>query len=160
MSSTPSAWRRPVLLDTNVLINAIDDREQDKSRVASELIERAIDAGIGTVSPQILAEYFDVTTRPKGTQPPILTIAEATRAVEGLLASCRCLDLTPITVYEAVRAATRYQMRIFDAHVWAAARLNGIETIISEDAQSQPVIEGVRFINPFAAGFLLEHIGL
>jgi len=85
---------------------------------------------------------------------------EATLAIEGLLASCRCLNLTPITVYEAVRAASRCQMRIFDAHVWAAARLNGIETIVSEDTQSRPVIEGVRYVNPFAREFRNAQLGL
>lgn len=160
MRSMPSAWRRPVLLDTNVLINAVDERELDKSRIASELIERVMDAGIGVVSPQIMVEYFDATTRPKGALPPIFTKTEATRAIEGFLTSCRCVDLTPMTLYEAVRAASRYGMRIFDAHVWATARLNGIDTIVSEDRQSQPLIEGVRYVDPFARGFRLARIGL
>lgn len=160
MRSMPSAWRRPVLLDTNVLINAVDTRELDKSRIASDLIERVFETGIGVVSAQIIVEYFDATTRPKGTLRPIFTPAEATRAIEGLLASCRCVDLTPMTAYEAVRAAGRYGMRIFDAHIWATARLHGIETIVSEDAQSQPAIEGVRYVNPFARGFRLATLGL
>lgn len=119
-----------------------------------------MDAGIGVVSPQIMVEYFDATTWPKGAPPPVFTKAEATRAIEGFLSSCRCLDLTPMTVYEAVRAASRYGMRVCDAHVWATARLHGIETIVSGDAQGRPAIEGVRYINPFARGFRLTQIGL
>ncbi len=160
MRPTQSAWQRPVLLDTNVLINAVDAREQDRSKIASEVVERAIDAGVGVVSPQILAEYFDATTRPKGSLPPIFTRPEAAMAVEALLASCRCLDLTPLTVHEAARAAVRYKMRIFDAHIWASARLNSIDTILSEDTQSQPTIEGVRYVDPFLPSFRLSHIGL
>ncbi len=160
MRSTPSAWNRPVLLDTNVLVNAVDEREQDKARIASDVVERVLTAGTGIVSPQIITEYFDVTTRPKGALPPIFTKPEAVAAVEALLASFRCVDLTPMTVYEAVRATSRYNMRIFDAHVWATARLNGIDIILSEDAQSQPVIEGVRYVDPFRPSFKLAHIGL
>jgi predicted nucleic acid-binding protein len=117
-------------------------------------------AGFAVVSPQVIVEYFDVTTRPRGILPPIFSKDDALRAVEALLASCRCLDLTPITAFEAARAASRYQMRIFDAHIWAAARLNGIETILTEDAQSRATIEGVTYVNLFAPNFTPSQIGL
>lgn len=160
MRSTPIVLRRPVLLDSNVLIGAVDPREQARARLASEVVRAVMIAGMAVVSPQVIVEYFDVTTRPRGLLPPIFTKDEATAAVEAILASCRCVDLTPVTAIEAVRAAARYQMRIFDAHIWAAARLNGIDTILSEDAQSRPTIEGVRYVNPFAEDFALAQIGL
>ena len=112
------------------------------------------------VTPQVIAEFFDVTTRSAGGVPPLLSRAAATSVAYDLLASCRCLDVTPLTTAAALDRALNSQMRIFDAHVWATARLNGIETILSEDAQSQPAIEGVRYVNPFARGFRLAQIGL
>lgn len=119
-----------------------------------------ISAGMAVVSPQVIVEYFDVTTRPRGVLPAVFSKDDALRAIEAILASCRCLDLTAITAFAAARAANRYQMRIFDAHIWAAARVNGIETILTEDAQSRAAIEGVRYVNLFAPNFTPSQIGL
>jgi predicted nucleic acid-binding protein len=47
-------------------------------------------------------------------------------------------------------------MVYYDAQIWAVARLNQVTTIFSEDFNDGQVVEGVRFVNPFAAGFLLE----
>lgn len=158
MRSTPSELRRPVLLDSNVLVTAIDPREQARARLASQVVTSIISAGMAVVSPQVIVEYFDVTTRPRGVSPAVFSKDDALRAIEAILASCRCLDLTPITAFEAARAANRYQMRIFDAHIWAAARLNGIGTILTEDVQSRATIEGVRYVNLFAPDFTLAQI--
>jgi hypothetical protein len=38
----------------------------------------------------------------------------------------------------------------------AAARLNQIPVVFSEDFSDGPVVEGVRFANPFCAGFRIE----
>jgi len=112
------------------------------------------------VTPQVIAEFFDVTTRSAGRVPPLLSRAAATSVAYDLLASCRCLDVTPLTTAAALNRAVNSQMRIFDAQIWAAARLNGIETILSEDTQGRPVIEGVWYVNPFATGFRLAQLGL
>jgi predicted nucleic acid-binding protein len=42
------------------------------------------------------------------------------------------------------------------AQLWASARLNQIPTIFSEDFASGSTLDGVRFVNPFAAGFSLD----
>jgi predicted nucleic acid-binding protein len=43
-----------------------------------------------------------------------------------------------------------------DTQVWAAARLNQVPVIFSEDFNSGSALEGVRFINPFAPDFDLN----
>jgi predicted nucleic acid-binding protein len=48
---------------------------------------------------------------------------------------------------------------IYDAvryFCWAAARLNQIPVIFSEDFRAGAVFEGVRYVNPFAQGFQLQ----
>jgi len=40
----------------------------------------------------------------------------------------------------------------WDAQIWAAARLNQIPVVVSEDFNSGSMTEGVRFVNPFEAG--------
>lgn len=47
-----------------------------------------------------------------------------------------------------------------DAQIWAAARLHGLSLILSKDFDLGAVIEGVRFANPFAAGFDWGILGL
>ena len=42
--------------------------------------------------------------------------------------------------------------------VWAAAKLNGVANVLSEDFQDGGLIEGVRFLDPFAPGFGAERI--
>ncbi len=59
-----------------------------------------------------------------------------------------------------MRAVVGHQMHIYDAHIWAAAHVNGVPTILTEDLPSQAVIEGVRYVDPFAANFKLSWIGL
>jgi len=41
-------------------------------------------------------------------------------------------------------------------NLWATARLNQVPVIFSEDFASNSVLEGVRFVNPFAPDFSLE----
>ena len=41
----------------------------------------------------------------------------------------------------------------YDAQIWAVARLNQVPVIFSEDFNSNSVLDGVRFVNPFSAEF-------
>ena len=64
--------------------------------------------------------------------------------------------LTDSIVLEAARGARDYNLAYLDAQIWASARLNQISFIFSEDFQDGQILEGVRFINPFAPGFKLD----
>jgi predicted nucleic acid-binding protein len=52
-----------------------------------------------------------------------------------------------------------YQFSFWDAQIWAAARLNHIPVVLSEDFNSGAVIEGVRFVDPFEQDFELAALG-
>jgi predicted nucleic acid-binding protein len=160
MSSTTTELGRHVLIDTNVWINAVDPREQSKSLQANAVITSLTRAARVAVTPQVVAEFFDATTRRQGGFAPILTSMTAAEHAVGILAGALCLDLTAASIHEAIRAAVAFQMRVFDAHIWAAARVNGIRLILTEDNQSQPIIEGVRYVDPFSASFNPAQIGL
>ena len=137
-------------------ISAVDPREQDKAQLASVLIEALLDADVVAITPQIAAEFFNVATRRRRGLLPILTKGAAAGRVTDLLSACVCLDMSAATSVEAVRGAVEFQMHIYDAQIWAAARLNGVGTILTEDKQSQVVIDGVRYVDPFAANFRLS----
>ena len=67
--------------------------------------------------------------------------------------------LNGMIVCEAVRGVREHQLSYWDAQIWAAARLNQTGIVLSEDFSHDRIIEGVRFLNPFLPGFVLEGTG-
>jgi len=66
------------------------------------------------------------------------------------------LPLTEQVALEATRGVRDHHLSYYDAQIWAAARLNQIPVIFSEDFQDGVMLEGIRFVNPFAPRFDLE----
>jgi predicted nucleic acid-binding protein len=142
-----------ILIDTNILIYASDPRDPAKQDQAIRLLQYLEMNSRGCLSVQCLAEFINVTTR---TIHPLYTRAEAFVQVEHLARTYRVFDLTPLIVMEAARAVRDFSLAYFDAQIWASARLNQVAIVFSEDFQDGQVLEGVRFVNPFAADFVLE----
>jgi len=85
----------------------------------------------------------------------LFTFEQVEERISGLLTAWTVYELTTAVIGRAVSAARRHQMNYWDAQIWAVARLNGLATILSEDFADGSAVEGVRFVNPFAAGFEL-----
>ena len=135
-----------VLVDTNVLVYAYDRSEPVKQPRAAELLDALALSGQGVLTTQVLAEYFVVITS-RMAQP--LPAAVALERVQRLCDSWRVLDITPMVVLEAIRGVQDYQLHYWDAQLWAAAKLNQIPFIVSEDLPSSDSLEGVKYIDPF-----------
>jgi predicted nucleic acid-binding protein len=58
-------------------------------------------------------------------------------------------------VLEAIRGVRDHKPSYYNAQIWAAARLNQIPIVFSEDFH-HGVLEGVRLVNPFSADFKIE----
>jgi predicted nucleic acid-binding protein len=142
--------RSAFFVDSNVLVYAYDDGEPVKQRAAIALLERLQAEQTGALSAQVLGEVFVTITRKIG-RP--LTLGDAERQVVLLERSWSVLDVTSLAVIEAVRAVSQHQISYWDGLIWATAKLNGVGTVLSEDFSDGSLIEGVRFLNPFAAGF-------
>jgi len=99
---------------------------------------------------QCLTEFFR-TVRWRLPEP--LSPGDALAQVTRLSLACRVLDITTAAVLEACRAANDYQMAIWDALIWSVARLSGIPYVLTEDAEHDRVLEGVRYLNPFHSDF-------
>ena len=145
-----------ILIDTNILIYASDPKDTVKQDLALRLIRQLDITSRGCLSVQCLAEFLHATTH---SVHPLYTRAEALTQVEHLMRTYPVFDLTPSIVMEAARAARDYSLAYYDAQIWATARLNQIPTVFSEDFQDGQVLEGVQFINPFAADFVMEGWG-
>lgn len=146
-----------VLLDTNVLVCSYDRSEPEKQAQALAILERLHVNGSGCLSSQVLNEFFVAVTR-RIAAP--LTVEEAYGSVGNYLASWPVLAVTGLITLEGARGVLRYQMSFWDALIWATARLNQVPVVFSEDLPGELLLEGVRFVNPFAADFQLEEWAL
>jgi predicted nucleic acid-binding protein len=69
------------------------------------------------------------------------------------------LDVTPAVVLEGCRGSVQHGLALWDARIWAAARLHQVPAVLTEDAPHGRTLEGVRFLNPFAPAFDLDLLG-
>jgi predicted nucleic acid-binding protein len=143
----------PILVDTNVLVYYYDQNSPEKQKRSDLVLNRLREAGLGRLSTQNLAEFVYAARRKL--DPP-LTAEEAFEQVSLFACSWPVFDLTPLIVLEAARGVRDHGLAYYDAQIWAAARLNQIPIIFSEDFQDGRILEGVRFANPFSQAFDLE----
>lgn len=142
-----------ILIDTNVLVYAFDRQNFAKQAQAVAVLAALQSGRQSFLSVQTLAEFFSATTRGK---MPKLTPEAAYQHAEQLTRTFSVPDLTPLIVLEAARGVRDHKLAYYDAQIWATARLNQIPIVFSEDFNSDAVLEGVRFVNPFSVDFVLE----
>ncbi len=138
-----------VFVDTNVLVYSLDSGDASRHARAVEVI-----AHLGVermrLSTQVLSELASVVTHPHElAMPPAI----AEEAVRDLADSCRVLDVTADTVIAALRARDLWGLEYFDAQIWAAAALDGVPVVVSEDFAAGTALGGVTFVDPFADDF-------
>jgi predicted nucleic acid-binding protein len=143
----------PILIDTNLLIYLFDYQEPAKQAQAKLVLDQLNISRSGRLSVQCLAEFLHISTRKL--KPP-LSRAEALLNASRFTRMWPVFDLTSLIVLEAARGARDHGLAYYDAQIWAAARLNQVALVFSEDFSDGQVLEGVRFVNPFAAEFRLE----
>jgi len=143
----------PILIDTNLLVYLYDSGSPAKAAQARRVLDHLELTRSGRLSVQSLAEFIQVSTHKL--DPP-LSRAEALAQAGLFTRMWPIFDLTALIVLEAARGARDYDLAYYDAQIWAAARLNQVITVFSEDFNDGQVLEGVRFANPFAAGFRVE----
>jgi len=121
-----------VLVDTNILVYAYDADAGDKRTRAEELIDSLWDQSTGVLATQVLSEFFITITR-KVKRP--LPLGEARQIIEDYRAAWGVFATTPDTVLLAVDGVERHGLSFWDAMIWAAALINGVPKIYSEDMQ-------------------------
>ena len=138
------------LLDTNILVYSYDLRDRRKQSRAVELLNALILGEQAVVSVQCLAEFFAIVTR---RLPEPLAPRDALERAEHFARVCHVLELGPAITLEGLRASVRYGLSPWDGLIWAAAKLNQVPYILTEDAEHGRVLEGVRYLNPFDPSF-------
>jgi predicted nucleic acid-binding protein len=142
-----------ILIDTNVLVYAHQPAEREKYRTAVRIVAALVDAGRGRLSAQVLGEFINATTR--GARP-LLSVPDALAQAGRLAEALVVLDVNRLVVLEAIRGVRVHRLSYYDAQIWAAARLNQVTTVLSEDFAADSRLEGVQFVNPFVRDFDFE----
>ena len=132
------------VLDTNILLYAISvDPAEVGKRVIAQRLTTTTEWGTST---QVLQEFYVNATRGKS---PTLTFAEASEAVDLMIAMHPCTGMDAATIQQAIRIHQRYQISYWDATVVASAVELGATTLYSEDLSHGQIYAGVRVENPF-----------
>lgn len=135
-------------IDTNVLLYAYDASETEKQPVARALLETLWQERSGTVSTQVLQEFYVTATRKL---PRPLTRDEA-REIVDLYSAWPVVLIDPTLILGASRVEEEHQLSFWDALILEAARVAGAARLLTEDLQHGRIIEGLRIENPFAPG--------
>jgi predicted nucleic acid-binding protein len=141
----------PVLIDTNILVYIFDPHDTNRQQKSIDIVRMLEEVGSGRLCVQCLAEFFRVTTGKLHLSPEAIY-----QEVQHWIQSFPVINLTPQIVLEAARGVRDHQMAYYDTQIWAAARLNQIPVVFSEDFQDGQILEGVRFVNPYSESFVLK----
>ncbi|BAC89637.1 PIN domain-containing protein [Gloeobacter violaceus] len=142
-----------VFLDTNILVYVYDPFDAAKQARSIAIVDGLVRTARAVVSTQVLGEFIAATTR---TRRQLLSAEEAIERVRRYLSTFEVVDVTPFVVLEALRGVEMHRFEFWDAQIWAAARLNQIPSVYSEDFNPSSTIEGVLFTNPLSADFRLQ----
>lgn len=110
-------------LDTNILVYWLQD--SDRAKVVDSLLERRC-----VISVQVLNELANVMRK----KSP-MNWAELTTLSQSLIKICEVTDLTVNMHQLSIALAERYQFKIYDANIVAAAAHTRCEVLYSEDMQ-------------------------
>ena len=138
-------------VDSNVLVYAHSRASAEKREKASELLDRLWVSGGGSLSIQVLQEFFVVVTR-KVPQP--LSIGEAAQIVEDYSRwAVHCPE--PKDLAAAIDIHKRFQVSFWDAMIIHSARRLNCRVLWSEDLSDGQSYAGVAVRHPFSS-FVME----
>ena len=131
-------------IDTNVLIYAHDVDAAAKRDIARRVLQELWSERTGTVSTQVLQEFYINVTRKIASPLP----KKSARAVVSSYAIW-CVVMTPEEISAAFQIEDEAHIGFWDALIIAAAVKAGADRILSEDLNPGQTISGVRIENPF-----------
>ena len=134
------------LIDTSVLVYAIDGGDPGRAMHARGWLEFLARFGTGTLSAQALSELANVALRQL---EPVWAPDEVATHLSDLALAFDVLPVTSAVVLEAVRGVRDHGMSFESAQVWAVARLHQVPYLLTQDGPTDATVEGVTFVDPF-----------
>lgn len=140
-----SADRPGEFVDSNILVYAHSRASAEKRDKASELVDRLWVSGGGSLSTQVLQEFFVTVTR-KVPQP--LSIGEAAEIVADY-SRWAVHSPEPTDLLAAIDIHKRIRISFWDAMAIHSARRLGCRVLWTEDLSDGQSYAGVTVRNPF-----------
>ncbi len=140
-----SADRPGEFVDSNILVYAHSRASAEKRDKASELVDRLWVSGGGSLSTQVLQEFFVTVTR-KVPQP--LSIGEAAEIVADY-SRWAVHSPEPMDLLAAIDIHKRFRISFWDAMVIHSARRLDCRVLWTEDLSDGQSYAGIRVRNPF-----------
>jgi predicted nucleic acid-binding protein len=132
-------------VDTNLLVYARDSSERDKQPKALEWITHLWRSRSGTLSIQVLLEFYVTVTRKL---KPGMDRRMAREDVRSFV-SWRPMPITPAVVEAAWLLEDRFELAWWDALIVSAAQSCGCRYLLTEDLQDGCGFGEVEVVNPF-----------
>jgi len=140
----------PALIDTNLLVYAIDESEPAKQRVCKELVGECWKLKRNfAVSVQNLSEFYTVATSAKRIEHPIPE-KEAQKFVSAIVGfrNWKVIAPTARTIKTAIDLSIEHNIHYWDAVIAATMRENEVFSIYTEDVGHFSRIPGLVVTNP------------
>lgn len=131
-------------LDTNILVYAVDIDAGERHEQAIRIVDEAAVGQNCVLTLQALGEFFAVVAR-KSKMP----LGDARMLIQQWQTLFPVIVAKPVTLVLATRGVIAYQLSFWDAMIWATAKQNGVEILLTEDFQHGQIIEGIEIRNPF-----------
>ncbi|NOY65450.1 MAG: PIN domain-containing protein [Nitrospirae bacterium] len=134
-----------IFLDTNIIVYAYDKSAGEKHRIAADIMIELWKRGNGVVSPQVLQEFFVITTR-KISKP--LKVSVVKEIIKDLLVWDVIVNDSE-TILSAIDIHLKYKYSFWDSMIISAALQGGASRLYSEDFSNGQTIKGMTIKNPF-----------
>ena len=131
-------------IDTNLLVYAHDVKNPKKMGIAQQLIFEGIRNDSGTISTQVLSEFFVTVTKKLERS---IGINEAKLEIE-LLRSLTVVEIEYEMVIRAINIHKEYKVSYWDALIIVAALRSQCTKLYTEDLNPGQTFEGLEIVNP------------
>lgn len=132
-----------IFIDTNILVYALDNRDNDKMNKARNILRKVIYENKAVISAQVINEFYVAATKKLSIDKNLIkTIVHNFKNME-IIASD--LQLTE----NAIKISIESQISFWDSLIIAAAEKANCKLIISEDLNSGQKYQDISLINPF-----------
>jgi len=129
--------------DTNILIYAVNTDTLEKHKIASALLETAVERDC-LLTLQAIGEFFNAARR-----KTMASIDEAIAITRVWQQIFTVVSADQDTFNEAVEYVRDHNISFWDAMLWVTAKQAGCAYVLSEDMQHGRRLGGVEIINPF-----------
>lgn len=130
-------------VDTNILIYAHDANAFRKGEPSIELISRLAADGVGAVSIQVLAEFYNVALR------KLQLESETAEAIVRDFADWRLHSPDHASIISAIQLQRRYQLAWYDAMILNSAIESDCSVLWTEDFQDGQRFGDLVIRNPY-----------